>query len=68
MDQLGLDERHRDKDGEISKKHGNTLVSTLRREYGAGFAPGIDGNRKLSEVLQQLDEPSLRHLIRSVQK
>jgi hypothetical protein len=27
-------ERHRDKNGEISRKHGNTLVGTLRKTYG----------------------------------
>jgi hypothetical protein len=33
-EQPGLDSRHRDKNGEISKKHGNTLVGTLRKIYG----------------------------------
>jgi hypothetical protein len=28
-------ERHRDKDGEISRKHGNTLIGTLRKHYGS---------------------------------
>ena len=27
--------RHRDKNGEVSKKHGNTLVGTLRKTNGA---------------------------------
>jgi hypothetical protein len=36
----GLDGRHRDKDGEISKKHGNTLIGTLRETYGPDFARG----------------------------
>lgn len=26
-----LDSRHGDKNGEISRKHGNTLISTLRK-------------------------------------
>jgi hypothetical protein len=43
MEQPGLDQRHRDKNGRIAKKHGNTLVNTLRNTYGSGFAPGIDG-------------------------
>jgi hypothetical protein len=30
--QPGLDGRHRDADGEISKKHGNTLIMTLREK------------------------------------
>ena len=29
-----LDNRHRNKDGEISAKHGNTLIRTLRKVYG----------------------------------
>jgi hypothetical protein len=64
--QPGLDGRHRDKNGEISRKHGNTLISTLRQTYGAGFAPGFDGRLKLSDVLHVLDEPSLSQLIRDL--
>jgi hypothetical protein len=30
MEEPGLDNRHRDKNGEISKKHGNTLISNTR--------------------------------------
>jgi len=60
--QPGLDHRHRDKNGEISRKHGNTKVSTLRRTYGQTFAPGIDGDKTLSEVLHLVDEPSLSKL------
>ncbi len=52
MRQPGLDDRHRDRDGMVSKKHGNTLVSTLRQAYGPGFAPGVDGNAKLADVAQ----------------
>lgn len=36
----GLDGRHRDKSGKIDKKHGNTRVASLRKEYGASFAKG----------------------------
>ena len=36
----GLDGRHRDKSGKIEKKHGNTKVGSLRKEYGEGFAEG----------------------------
>lgn len=56
--------RHRDKNGEISKKHGNTLIGTLRKTYGQHFAPGCDSHEKLANVLHQLDEPSLRQLVR----
>jgi len=40
MSKPGLDGRHRNKDGEISGKSGNTLVRTLRKVYGQGFAAG----------------------------
>lgn len=65
MKEPGLDGRHRDKNGEISRKHGNTLISTLRQTYGQNFAPGIAGNIKLSDVLHMIDEPSLTQLVRS---
>jgi len=64
MKEPGLDHRHRDKNGEISRKHGNTLVRTLRKIYGPGFAPGLPDTAKLSDVLHKLDEPSLSHLHR----
>lgn len=63
MEQPGLHGRHRDKNGEISRKHGNTLVSTLRKVYGASFAPGAQPHEKLSEVLADMDEPSLSRLV-----
>ena len=64
MKEPGLDGRHRDKDGEISKKHGNTLVGTLRKIYGKGFAAGYPDTATLSEVLQQLNETALSQLRR----
>jgi hypothetical protein len=68
MKQPGLDNRHRDKNGEISKKHGNTLISTLRERYGKDFAPSFAGHLSLSEVLQALDEPSLSKLVRDLHR
>lgn len=64
MQQPGLDKRHRDRDGEISKKHGNTLVKTLRKIYGTDFARGFGDHDKLSDVLETLDEPSLTKLVK----
>ncbi len=64
MEQPGLDKRHRDKDGEISRKHGNTLIGTLRKIYGPGFAKGYDDQQKLSEVLSTLHDHSLSQLAR----
>ncbi len=68
MKQPGLDQRHRDKNGEIDRKHGNTLISTLRQTYGPNFAPGIPGDKKLSEALRILDEPSLSQLVRDLHR
>lgn len=64
MEQTGLDARHRDKHGEISRKHGNTLIRTLRKTYGQSFASGCADDEKLSDVLHRLDEPSLSKLRR----
>ena len=62
-----LDNRQRDKDGEISHKHGNTLIGTLRKIYGQSFAAGYAATEKLSEVLLQLNETSLSQLRRDHQ-
>jgi hypothetical protein len=64
MSKAGLDNRHRNKDGEISHKHGNTLIRTLRKVYGQSFAAGYPETAKLSEVLLQLNETSLSQLRR----
>ena len=57
MRQPGLDQRHRDKNGEISRKHGNTLVGTLRRTHGPDFAGGFKDTDRLSDVLHRLSLP-----------
>jgi len=57
-------ERHRDKNGEMSRKHGNTLIRTLRKSYGVDFAQGCADSDKLSDVLRKIDEPSLSKLVR----
>jgi hypothetical protein len=63
MKQPTLYHRHRDKDGEFSKRHGNTQVGTLRKTYGPAFASGLSDQDKLSDVLYRLDEPSLNKLM-----
>ena len=63
MTQPSFHERHRNKTGEISRKHGNTLIGTLRKTYGKHFAEGCSDNEKLSDVLQKMDEPSLTKLL-----
>ena len=55
MSKAGLDSRHRNRDGEISGKHGNTLIRTLRKVYGQSFAAGYPETEKLSEVLLERD-------------
>ncbi len=59
-----LNSRHRDSDGEISRKHGNTLIGTLRKIYGSSFATHHDDEAKLSDVLAELHEPSLTLLLK----
>ena len=61
---MAVDARYRDKDGEIGRKHGNTLIRRLRISYGRGFAKGCADYETLSEVLGKLDEPSLSKLVR----
>jgi hypothetical protein len=56
--------RHRNRDGEISHKHGNTQIGTLRKIYGRGFAAGYPETEKLSAVLGVLNETSLSQLRR----
>jgi hypothetical protein len=63
VEQRGLDQRHRDKNGEIGKKHGNTLVRTLRKVYGTTFAAGQAETAKLGDVLQYLNDTSLSQLV-----
>ncbi|HVJ55159.1 MAG TPA: hypothetical protein VM689_22050 [Aliidongia sp.] len=49
--QPGIESHHRDQTGAISKKHGSTLVSTLRAEYGPHFAAGFASTDTLADVL-----------------
>ena len=60
---MALDD-YRDKDGELSRKHGNTLIGTLRSHYGSDFAAGCSESDRLTDVLDQLDEGSLNKLAR----
>jgi hypothetical protein len=60
MTKAGLDNRHRNKDGEISHKHGNTLIRTLRKVYGESFGAGYPEAEKLGEVLNETSLSQLR--------
>lgn len=55
----GLDDRHRDVNGRIDRKHGNTLVRTLRETYGDNFAAGTRSDTKLSTLLELTNHRSL---------
>ena len=60
----GLDSRDRDKDGTIEKRRGDTLVRTLRKEYGPEFAPGYRSDTKLETVKKQEGVDSLDELLK----
>ena len=60
----GLDDRYRDENGEIRRKNGNTLVRTLREEYGDEFAVGYRSDTKLENLLDRERASSLSELLR----
>jgi hypothetical protein len=64
MKQPGLDKRHRDRSGEISRKKSNTLVRTLRKEYGEDFAKGYRSDAKLGTILKKEKVDSLHDLLK----
>lgn len=55
----GLDDRCRDADGEIRRKRSDTLVGTLREEYGEDFAVDFRSDAKLGTVLRETNSESL---------
>jgi hypothetical protein len=54
---------HRQTNGDISRRHGDVQVKSLRRIYGAAFGLGFTPNAKLSDALAMLDDRSLMMLI-----
>ncbi len=60
----GLDDRMRDNDGQIRKKRDDTLVGTLRDEYGEKFAAGYRSDAKLGTVLKKEGVESLDQLLK----
>ncbi len=60
----GLDNRMQDNDGEIRKKNSNTLISTLRKEYGDSFAKGHRSDAQLGTVLKKEGLESLHQLLK----
>jgi len=65
---MGLDDRCRDGDGTIRRKRSDTLVGTLREEYGPEFAPGFRSDSRLGTVLEDTGAESLSELLRRQKK
>ena len=61
----GLDNRHRDANGEISRKHGNAQIRSLRRIYGPEFALGRRADMTLRSLLEETGQPSLRQYLKN---
>jgi hypothetical protein len=59
----GLDDRCRDRDGEIRQKRGDTRVGTLRDTYGPDFAPGVRSDTRL-DTLRERTGKSLSEMIK----
>ena len=66
--ETGLDGRCRDADGEIRRKRGDTLVGTLRDEYGPNFAPGVRSDMRLDTLLDRTGAASLSDFLRNQNK
>lgn len=60
----GLDGRQRDQDGQIRHKRGDTLIGTLRDEYGEGVAKGYRSDARLDTVLDKERLKSLDQLLK----
>jgi hypothetical protein len=60
----GLDNRMRDENGEIRKKRSDTLVRTLRKEYGSSFAQDYRSDAELGTVLEKENVESLDQLLK----
>jgi hypothetical protein len=54
----------RDLDGEIRRKRGDTLVGTLRKTYGPGFAPGVGSDVRLDTLRKRASGESLSKLLK----
>jgi hypothetical protein len=66
--ETGLDSRCQDLNGEIRRKRGDTLVSSLRDTYGSDFAAGYRSDMKLETLLEQEGVSSLSELLRRSRK
>jgi hypothetical protein len=62
--QPGLDNRHRDITGQIDKKHGNTRLKALRKQYGHHLAPGRRSDTMLKTLRDEAGGKSLSQILR----
>ncbi len=60
----GLDDRVRDKSGQIDRKHPTTKIKHLREHYGQNFAPGWEGEKTLGELLKETKFESLTQYVK----
>jgi len=60
----GLDDRCRDENGSIRRKRSDTLIGTLRQEYGEDFAAGIRSDATLGTLLERAGAESLTEYLR----
>ncbi len=63
---MSLD-RHRDKDGTEERKRNDTLVRTLRYDYGDKFAPEVRSDMELGTLKDRLgleNDASLNDVLR----
>jgi hypothetical protein len=60
----GLDGRHRDRTGKIEKKHGNTRLASLRKEYGESLGKGHRKDMMLKTLLKETGSASLHDYVR----
>jgi hypothetical protein len=60
----GLDGRHRNEDGRIERKHGNTKIETLKDQYPELRA--FPDNATLGQIRTQYNVDSLDALLRAI--
>jgi hypothetical protein len=60
----GLNGRHRNQNGRLRAKHGNTHIDTLRETYGMDFAAGLPGNMHLG-ILRAATGMSLSQMLKA---
>jgi len=63
-EQPGLDRRHGDLDVEIHKKRSDTLIKTLRKEYGEDAFGNVCGDTNLGNFLRRAGTETLSEYLK----